>query len=73
MIDKVLSFHSQRSTTFSVRALGDAEVPNINDMKLLPGCLIVLADSKNKYVKLYDRQVRFSVLRPTVVKKSKRK
>ncbi|KAK3764816.1 hypothetical protein RRG08_015655, partial [Elysia crispata] len=49
---------SQRSTTFSVRALGDAEVPNINDMKLLPGCLIVLADSKNKYVKLYDRQGR---------------
>ncbi|KAK3759411.1 hypothetical protein RRG08_047299 [Elysia crispata] len=46
---------SHRST-FSVRSSSDAHIPNIYDMKLLPGGLVVFADGKNKCVKLYDWQ-----------------
>ena len=52
-----ISFHSQRST-FSVGSPSDTTDPIILDTKLLPGGLVVLSDSNNKSVKLYDWQVR---------------
>ena len=52
-----ISFHSQRST-FSVGSSSDTNIPDIMDTKLLPGGLVVLSDSSNECVKLYDWQVR---------------
>ena len=67
----MLSLDKHRST-FSVRSSSDADIPYIWDMELLPGDLVVLADSRNKCVKLYDSQVRISVFKPTLYVSPKR-
>ncbi|GFS23890.1 hypothetical protein ElyMa_001651300, partial [Elysia marginata] len=49
---------SQRSS-FSVKAVSDAYVPSICDLKLLPGGLVLVADCINSCVKLFNTQGRF--------------
>ncbi|GFO06015.1 hypothetical protein PoB_003252000 [Plakobranchus ocellatus] len=46
----------RKRTEFSVRADGDKEDPGINDVKLLPGGLLVVADGGNECLKLFNIQ-----------------
>ncbi|KAK3756657.1 hypothetical protein RRG08_051520 [Elysia crispata] len=47
---------------FSVKIDGDKATPDVTDVKLLPGGLIVIADTSNCCVKLFNTQISFSVI-----------
>ncbi|GFO49016.1 hypothetical protein PoB_007552100 [Plakobranchus ocellatus] len=48
----------RQSAEFSVRADGDKKEPGINDVKLLPGGLLVVTDGSNQCLKLFNIQVK---------------
>ncbi|GFO06004.1 hypothetical protein PoB_003250900 [Plakobranchus ocellatus] len=52
----------RQRTEFSVKADGDKEDPGINDVKLLPGGLLVVADGGNTCLKLFNIQVKLSAV-----------
>ena len=54
--DSFFPFHRERRH-FSVRIEGDRATPDVTDVKLLPRGLIVIADTSNCCVKLFNTQV----------------
>ena len=57
------NFFSHRvMKSVSAKALEDKVTPDVNDMALLPGGLIVVADGNNKCVKLMNSQVSEEIL-----------
>ncbi|KAK3758659.1 hypothetical protein RRG08_000216 [Elysia crispata] len=55
---KALGLSLSHKSTFSGKCPIDTNVPSILDMKLLPGGLVILADSLNNCVKLFNLQGR---------------
>ena len=57
------TFFSHRVTkSVSAKAPEDKVTPDVNDIALLPGGLIVVADGNNKCVKLMNSQVSEEIL-----------
>ena len=55
-----LFLHSQR-TSFTARTYKDTKSPEIEDVKLLPGGLAVVADGANWCVKVFTIAVRIAI------------